>query len=93
MKKDSFAGWLDTFVLEKGIDTETTFVLDEKNGLKNMHIISVDAIIEFIKQKPQVITDMIKSNFVGVDYNNGDVMHFFRYLAMGMALEYEYEEE
>ncbi len=93
MKKNDFAKWIDTFVSEKSIDTEATFVLDENVGLKNFHVISVDAIVEFIKRKPKRVTDTVKSNFVAIDYNNGDAMDFFRYMAMGMALEYEYEDD
>ena len=78
----NFPKWLDTFIDEKGIDTDRTFEVDGPSGV---NFIPVACVIEAIKQTVGVEQNQIKSTIVKIDFMNGDVYHFFNHLAGAMA--------
>lgn len=78
---DPFGQWLDSFLDEKGIDLNDSFEFD--NG--GFALISVGAVIEAIRSSDNKTKAIIKEKLVGIDFINGDVMHFFRFLAQNMA--------
>ena len=79
-----FNKWLDTFVSEKGLNLEAVFEADGKDFGANF--IPLGSIVEFIKACDDATKSTIKTNFVKIDFMNGDVNHFFQYIANGMAI-------
>lgn len=79
----TFDNWLDTFVEEKGIDTEYEFqVVGEYTGL---NLIPVGCVIEYIKEQNEMNKAAVKDKLVQIDFHNGDVTDFFKYVAQFMA--------
>ena len=77
-----FNTWIDTFVEEKGLDLDHTF---EVEGASGTNWISVAVVVEFFKSLPATVQNQVKTKIVEVDYHNGDMMHFFKFAAKGMA--------
>lgn len=77
----NFCKWLDTFVSEKDLDTDFIF---EVEGASGTNFIPLDCVIEFVKAQ-DYCHDQIKATIVKIDFMNGDVMHFFKHCATGMA--------
>lgn len=84
MTPAGFARWMDTFVSEKGLDTEHVFTVDTDDFWQT-HLIPLAVVIEAAKGASCVEQAQIKKTFVMIDFQNGDVMHFFEYLAKGLA--------
>tara|TARA_Y100001937_G_scaffold60819_1_gene83180 strand:- start:1898 stop:2167 length:270 start_codon:yes stop_codon:yes gene_type:complete len=78
----SFNKWIDTFVEEKNLDINFTFEI-EKN--EELHLIELSNVISYIKAVDLKTKNKIKSTFVKIDFLNGDVLHFFKYLARGIV--------
>lgn len=78
----NFATWLDTFVSEKGLDTDFVF---EVEGAGGTNFIPLECVIDFIKGTDADIKAKIKTTLVKIDFMNGDAMHFFNHCAKGMA--------
>ncbi len=78
----TFEKWLDTFVAEKGIDLEATFQFDNDNGF---NIMPYGVVVEAIKTTTGSERANIKNTIVKIDFANGDVLHFFRFLGRGLA--------
>lgn len=78
-----FEKWIDTFIEEKGIDTEFAFDVVGPSGMDNM--IPVGCVIEAIKNMPAVHAGF-KNKVVAIDFANGDVMDFFKHCAKGLAV-------
>jgi hypothetical protein len=81
----NFNDWLDTFVDEKGLDPNHLFdfVVDGQ-----AHIFALAVVIEYIKNVDRATKRTIKKNIVYIDFKNGDVMHFFEYMAKGIAQQH-----
>lgn len=79
----SFNKWLDTFVEEKGLDTEFLFQVD---GLLGTNFIPLGCVLDAIKSATPQEQKGIKDTIVKIDFRNGDVMHFFNHLAKALAL-------
>jgi len=77
-----FNTWLDTFVSEKGIDTEQTFDIEGESGL---NIIPIGVVIEHMKITSKAEQAQIKNIIVKIDFRNGDVLHFFKHLAQAIT--------
>jgi len=73
-----FNKWLDTFCEEKGIDLEDVFEIDD-------NIIPYGVIVEHIKIAPEHEQKKIKDIIVKIDFQNGDVLHFFRHLGKALV--------
>ena len=82
-QKMSFNKWIDTFIEEKGIDTESIL---EVEGLLGTNYIPVGCVIEAMKNAPFSEQKAIKNMIVKIDFVNGDVVDFFRHLAQAIAL-------
>lgn len=78
----TFEKWLDTFVAEKGIDLEATFQFDNDDGF---NIMPYGVVVEAIKTTTGSERASIKNTIVKIDFANGDVLHFFRFLGRGLA--------
>jgi hypothetical protein len=79
----SFDRWIDTFIEEKGIDTEYLLTVD---GLLGKNYIPVGCVIEAMKEAPKHEQQAIKNMIVKIDFVNGDILHFFNHLAQAIAL-------
>ena len=79
----NFTNWLNTFIDEKGIDTEQGFEVEGPSGANWM---TYGIVIEAIKQAPANEQAGIKATIVKIDFANGDVCHFFRHLAQAIAI-------
>lgn len=79
----SFDRWIDTFIEEKGIDTEYLLSVD---GLLGKNYIPVGCVIEAMKGAPKNEQQAIKNMIIKIDFANGDVIDFFRHLAEAIAL-------
>lgn len=87
MAQRKFNEWLDTFIEEKGIDTNHTFEIEGKEWDKNY--IPVGVVIEHIKITTKQEQEQIKDMLVQIDFRNGDVLHFFGFLAKAIV-KYKY---
>lgn len=82
-----FADWLDTFVDEKGLDVDHYFEVKSPEGsFWNVNLIPLECVLEAAKASPANVQDQIKGVIVGIDFVDGNVMHFFEFLAKDMAL-------
>ena len=78
-----FEKWLDTLVEEKGLDLEHTF--EHKGPVYGWNMIPLGCVIDQIKAFHPQTQQMTKKRLVEIDFKNGDVMHFFDYIAKKMA--------
>lgn len=78
-----FDSWIDTFVEEKGLNLEHRFEVEGPDWGWNS--IPLSEVVAFTKHCGPENQSQIKSKLVEIDYGNGDAMHFFEYLAKGMA--------
>lgn len=80
---NEFGKWLDTFVDEKGLDRDHTF---EAEGPKwGSNWIPLQVVIDAAKSASAKEQALIKTTLVKIDFRNGDVMHYFNYLAEALA--------
>tara|TARA_B100001093_G_C26429683_1_gene843449 strand:+ start:120 stop:365 length:246 start_codon:yes stop_codon:yes gene_type:complete len=80
----TFDKWIDTLIEEKGLDLEYMF---EVNGpVYGMNMIPLEAVVEQIKVFHPDTKKMTKNRLVEIDFKNGDIMHFFKYIAKKMAM-------
>ena len=84
-EETSFNQWLDTFIKEKGIDLEYTFTIED-NGVT--HIFELGNVIENIKATSKEEQNAIKDMIVKIDFNNGDVVDYFKHLSKALVKNY-----
>lgn len=70
---------LEKMLEEKGIDLEQDLNIEGQINL------TVATVLEFIYNCPAEIQKKIVRTFVQIDFANGDVMHYIKYIANGMA--------
>lgn len=71
--------YLHVLLQEKGIDPEDTLNIDGHFNLQ------VGMLIEFICSLPADIQKRIKNTIVKIDFSNGDILHYFKFLGKGMV--------
>ncbi len=79
----TFKKWLSVFISEKDIDREMMLEV-EHNG--DIHFVSVGVLESFICRMDKETLRNIKNTILKIDYVNGDVLHFFKYMAKGMLV-------
>jgi len=77
-----FDKWLDRFISEKGLDLETMIQVETP---QNWHLMPLGVLVQYIKSAPLHEKQAIQNMLVRIDFRNGDVMHYFRHLAQGLA--------
>lgn len=82
-KETAFTKWLDTFVEEKGIDTQK--FLGVEGAEWGINLIPVGVVIQHIKLTSPEEQAQIKNVIVKIDFANGDVVDFFKHLAKAIA--------
>lgn len=89
-QENSFNKWLDTFIDEKGIDTNQIVEVKTEN---NTHFFEIGNIIENIKATTREEQEQIKDMIVKIDFHNGDVIDYFSHLAKALADNFEKQFE
>lgn len=77
----NFNKWLDTFIEEKGLDLNHIFEVETDDPLWGTVLIPLSAVVEAAKTIPE----WVEQDLIYIDYLNGDVMHYFKFLAEGMT--------
>lgn len=77
-RKPAFQRWIETFIEEKGLDLDHEFTI-EHDG--NIHFLTLEFLVELMIKAPKNEQLQIKEKVVYIDFKNGDVMHFFNFLA------------
>ncbi len=80
----TFNKWIDTLIEEKGLNLGHVFEVD--GPVWGMNMIPLESVVEQIKTFPPQTQKLAKNKLVGIDFANGDVMHFFKYIAEKMAM-------
>lgn len=76
----TFSKWLDTLIEEKGFDLEDiVFDGDNKKGVYNLMPLGV--VVEFLKNCDTVTQSKAKKQLIWIDFKNGDMMHYFKFVA------------
>lgn len=78
---NNFNKWFDRFLEEKDL----SYVSWElKDVVGNMHMINSDVVIESIKNTGTDEQSKIKDMIVRLDFNNGNILDYFKHLAIGL---------
>lgn len=86
--KTSFEKWLDRFIEEKGIDLDYIITIETN---ENTHYFEIGNIIDNIKRTSKEEQTKIKDTIVKIDFNNGDIIDYFKELARALANNYDKE--
>jgi len=74
--------YLTMMIEEKGKDIDDFITCLEKKG----HFgVTYKMLIDFIVSMPKEIKSQIKKILIYIDFKNGDVFHYFNYIADGMV--------
>jgi hypothetical protein len=74
--------YLNNLIEEKGLDLEEII---EVQGESGTNFIPLGVVVEHILIAPDHEKKQIRNVLVKIDFKNGDVMHFFKYLAEAIA--------
>lgn len=74
--------WIYTLIEEKNLNLETII---EVNGDSGLNIMPLGVVVEHILIANKTEQNQIKNTLVKIDFHNGDVMHFFTFLAQALA--------
>jgi hypothetical protein len=76
--------YLNDLISEKsGIDMETTLEIEGPSGL---NIMPLQVLVDAIVQAPANEQKGIRNMLVRIDFNNGDVLDYFRHLGQAIAI-------
>ena len=76
--------YLNNLISEKAnLSMDTPIELEGASGTNFM---SVGVIVEHILIAPKSEQEAIKNILVKIDFNNGDILHFFNHLAKAIAI-------
>ncbi len=64
---------------EKGIDLENDVEIEGHIGL------TIQMVFDYIYQMPTHIQKKVARTFIQIDFKNGDVMHYVKFLAKGIV--------
>lgn len=78
-----FDDWLDTLINEKDIDTEQVMTVQ---GASGPNMIPIECLVDALKQAPASEQKGIKDMLVKIDFQNGDVVDYFKHLAQAIAI-------
>lgn len=82
--------YIKTFFSEKQIPF-TPFEIKDKH--QTTHFLNTEVVIEFILSAPQHEQEQIASILRKIDFKNGSVLHFLKYLAHGLVLNFNKDPE
>jgi hypothetical protein len=75
--------YLNTLIEEKGLSLDTVIEAEGKEWGTNFIPLSV--VVDFLSTSSESTQAKAKANLVKIDFHNGDVMHFFKYVAQFLA--------
>jgi hypothetical protein len=75
--------YFNTLIEEKGISRERIIEVEGKEW--GMNFIPVGTVVDFLSNADANTQKQAKDNLVKIDFHNGDVMHFFTYVAKFIA--------
>lgn len=79
------ASYINTFFAEKDVPY-ASWEFETEDG--TAHIINNEYVIEWIKKAPKELQDKIADKLRWIDFYNGNVNHFLKYLAEGIVKHY-----
>lgn len=77
--------YLETLIEEKGLDLHGT-IIEVEGEEWGLNIIELGAVVDYIVASGPTNQAKIKETLVKIDVMNGDIMHFFKFLAKCMAI-------
>ncbi len=81
--KTAISIYLENLISEKGLSPYTEIEVEGNSGTNFM---TLEVVIEAILMSSKEEQKQIRETLVKIDFKNGDVMHFFKYLAKAMAI-------
>ena len=75
--------YLNTLLEEKGISQET--VIEVQGQEWGTNFIPLSIVVDFLSNANESTQLTAKNNLVKIDFHNGDIMHFFTYIAKFIA--------
>ena len=78
--------YLASFFEEKKIPYKIFEIIDKSN---TVHFIDTDVVIESIHSAPKTEQTQIANVIRRIDFKNGDICHFLKFLAHGLVKQYE----
>ena len=84
-KETDMKTYLETLLQEKGISLDTVLEAEGKQEFGTNYI-PMSAIVEFMDSQYLETKQGMKAKLVQIDFNNGDVMHFFQHIANFLAI-------
>lgn len=78
----TFNSWINTFLSEKNIDLETVL---EVEGPSGPNFIPVGCLVEMMKATSRQEQVGLKNMMVRIDFNNGNILDYFKHLAKAVA--------
>ena len=75
--------YLNTLLSEKGISQER--IIEVEGPEWGTNFIPLKIVVDFLDSAPVQIQKKAKNTLIKIDFKNGDVMHFFTYIAGWMA--------
>ena len=76
--------YLNNLISEKANISMTTPI--EVEGASGTNFMNVGVIVEHILIAPKTEQEAIKNVLVKIDFNNGDILDFFKHLAKALAI-------
>lgn len=76
--------YLITLLTEKGIDLGYNFKI-KSDSVFGDHIIPLMVLVEFIESLDPNSQKKIRETLVRIDFQNGNILHFFKFMAEGMV--------
>ncbi len=75
----NFNEWLATFIEEKDVHVEN-YIFDIEHN-ETIHLVELYTLIEVMKIASEYEKSCIKNTLVKIDFYNGDIFDYFKYLA------------
>jgi len=75
--------YLNTLLEEKGLSLDTVIEAEGKEW--GVNYIPLAIVVDFLATADKNTQATAKNNLVKIDFHNGDVMHFFKYVANFLA--------
>lgn len=76
------ATYLKTFFAEKNLPNQEWEIISET---REVHYISTEDVIEFLLNSSEKIQDKAAGYIRRIDFSNGDVNHFLKFIAEGVV--------
>ena len=77
-----FKDWLKTFIDESDLDRDYVFEIENEG---TVHTMAFEVLVGSIIALPAEYQLKIKDKLVGIDSENGDLLHYFNYVSEGFA--------